>query len=130
MNLPRSRWLFIIIVFALVVGCHNTAAPAPSGTNLEIINESNVRIGTIGVQTTQVSHYNQYADNSPLSKGGRMYFEIQGTNSFTVELYQGTGQFKGNPFASQAISWDFSRGKLTLRIVDQGTSVAIVKSTP
>lgn len=130
MNLRQPLWLFLFIVSALVVGCSNTVAPAPSTANLEIINESSAKIVTIGIESSAGSQGGQNADNSPLSKGDRLYFDIQGTNSFTVKLYPGTGQSKGNPLASQTILWDFSKGMLTLRIVDNGTSVAIVKSVP
>ena len=92
MNLRRPLWLIIIVVFVLVAGCANTAAP--SGTNLEIINESSARIGTIVVQTPRESYGGQNADNSPLAKGEVMYFDLQRTNSFTIELYPGTGPSK------------------------------------
>lgn len=118
----------LLALAPLVAGC-SSRGPA-STANLDIINESGAAIGTISVKTSRTSEFGQNADNSLLTRGERLGFNVEGTNTFVVEFYQGFGPSLGKPFYSEKITWDFTQGKCTLRLVDQGGYRLIIGSGP
>jgi len=137
MNSQKSSLCIIFLIGAIVLGgCSNP--PPTTKSNLEIVNQSSAKIGTIAIIIDGGSRghsiYAQNADNSLLAKGESVGFDLEDTERagvLTVELYPGTGgtETTGNPFARQVITWSIPKlggGKLTLHIVDKGNSVIIV----
>jgi len=126
----------LICAAVLAIGLANPENKGGSGfTNLVVVNESSVEIGTIGVGSDKSSLFAQNADNSLLAPGEQLGFDLGTLQNyqFTLELFHGMGKTIGEAFASQSFVWNFddtASGKLTLRIIDNGNSVLIIPLEP
>lgn len=103
------------ILLIVVIGCSNRSHVAGEEENLIIINNTNQKIYSFGLEQRNSSGGGQYADGSPIKKGESFGFQMDKYDGCEFVLTAKDKEEK-EILRSQQFKENFSEGKVTILI--------------
>lgn len=110
-----SMVIVLGILLIVVIGCSNRYHVAGEEENLIIINNTNQKIYSFGLEQRNSSGGGQYADGSPIKKGESFGFQMDKYDGCEFVLTAKDKEEK-EILRSQQFKENFSEGKVTILI--------------